>query len=107
MWTMNPWFAKAMVLLASVALVVIRAPHGQRSRTTPVASSRKGSLETGLLTMAWIAFFLPLVWIVSPLFRFADYPLHPIPFVTGSVCLTLGLWLFHRSHADLGANWSI
>jgi protein-S-isoprenylcysteine O-methyltransferase Ste14 len=23
------------------------------------------------------------------------------------VCLALGLWLFHRSHADLGTNWSI
>ena len=23
------------------------------------------------------------------------------------MCLTLGLWLFQLSHADLGANWSI
>ena len=28
-------------------------------------------------------------------------------FLAGTVCLTLGLWLFHLSHADLGANWSI
>ena len=38
---------------------------------------------------------------------FADYALHPVPLLTGAVCLTLGLWLFHLSHADLGANWSI
>jgi protein-S-isoprenylcysteine O-methyltransferase Ste14 len=64
-------------------------------------------LEIILLTIAWVAFFLPLVWIVTPVFAFADYPLHPIPLVTGAVCLMLGLWLFYRSHADLGTNWSI
>ncbi|HEV3083724.1 MAG TPA: protein-S-isoprenylcysteine O-methyltransferase [Gemmataceae bacterium] len=104
---MNPWFAKAVVLLASIVMVAIRAPHGQRSRTIPVASSRKGPLETVLLTIAWVAFFLPLIWIVTPLFAFADYPLHPVPLFTGVLCLALGLWLFHRAHADLGTNWSI
>jgi protein-S-isoprenylcysteine O-methyltransferase Ste14 len=104
---LNPWFAKIAVLLASVVLVVIRAPHGQRSRTVPVAKSRKGRQETLLLTMAWIAFFLPLVWIVSPWLEFADYPLHPVPFIAGIVCYVFGLWLFHRSHVDLGTNWSI
>ena len=104
---MNPWFAKAVVLLASIVMVAIRAPHGQRSRTIPVARHRKGPLETVLLAIAWVAFFLPLIWIVTPLFAFADYPLHPVPLFTGALCLVLGLWLFHRAHADLGTNWSI
>src|ERR1700730_7576936 len=104
---MNPWFAKAVILLARIVMVVIRAPHGQRSRTVPVVKSRKGPLEIVLLTIAWIAFFLPLLWIVTPLFEFPAYPLHPIPLLGGSLCLVLGLWLFHRSHADLGTNWSI
>jgi len=104
---MNIWFAKAVILLANIVMVVIRAPHGQRSRTIAVAKSRKGPLEIVLLTIAWVAFFIPLIWIATPLFAFADFPLHPIPFVTGSWCLALGLWLFHRSHADLGTNWSI
>jgi protein-S-isoprenylcysteine O-methyltransferase Ste14 len=73
----------------------------------PVARSRKGPREVVLLTLAWIAFFLPLIWIATPVFDFADYPLHPVPLVTGALCLTLGLWLFHRSHLDLGTNWSI
>src|SRR5258707_1048488 len=104
---MNPWFAKAVILLASIVMVVIRAPHGQRSRTIPVVRSRRGPLEIVLLTIAWIAFFLPLIWIATPVFAFADYPLHPIPLLAGALCLMLGLWLFHRSHADLGTNWSI
>jgi protein-S-isoprenylcysteine O-methyltransferase Ste14 len=104
---MNPWFAKTVILLATVVMIVIRAPHGQRSRTIPVMKSRKGALEIVLLTIAWVTFFLTLLWIATPVFAFADYPLHPIPFVTGTLCLGFGLWLFHRSHADLGTNWSI
>src|SRR5438046_10060957 len=98
---MNPWFAKAVVLLASIVMIVIRAPHGQRSRAVPVVKSRRGPLEFILLTIAWIAFFLPLLWIAAPVIAFADFPLELIPFLTGSLCLVLGRWLFHRSPADL------
>ena len=104
---MNPWFAKAAVLVASLVMVIIRAPHGQRSRGVKVVRSRRGTLEVILLTLAWLGFFLPLVWVATPLLAFADYPLHPVPFIAGILCLALGLWLFHRSHADLGTNWSI
>jgi protein-S-isoprenylcysteine O-methyltransferase Ste14 len=103
----NPWIAKAVILLATIVMVVIRAPHGQRSRAIPVAKSRKGTTETVLLTIAWVTFLLTLIWIVAPVFAFADYPLYPIPLVAGVLCLVLGLWLFHRSHVDLGTNWSI
>ncbi len=104
---MNPWFAKAIILLASIVMVAIRAPHGQRSRGIPVVRSRKGGLEIVLLTIMWIAFFLPLIWVATPVLASADYSLRPIPFTAGTLCLALGLWLFHRSHADLGNNWSI
>ena len=82
-------------------------PHGQRSRGVPVRKSRKGTLEVVLLIIAWIAFFIPLLWVVAPVLAFADYPLRPVPLFAGTVCLALALWLFHRSHADLGPNWSI
>jgi protein-S-isoprenylcysteine O-methyltransferase Ste14 len=104
---MNPWFAKAVTLLASIVMVVIRAPHGHRSSKVPVVRSRRGPREIGLLVIAWVAFFLPLIWIATPAFAFADYPLRPVPLVAGAACLAVGLWLFHRSHADLGTNWSI
>jgi protein-S-isoprenylcysteine O-methyltransferase Ste14 len=64
-------------------------------------------LEIVLLTLAWLAFFVPLVWIATPVFAFADYSLRPVPLSAGVVCLAVGLWLFARSHADLGTNWSI
>jgi protein-S-isoprenylcysteine O-methyltransferase Ste14 len=104
---MNPWFAKAIILASSIVMVIIRAPHGQRSRGVKVVRSARGALETALLTLAWFAFFMPLVWVAAPVFAFANYPLRPVPLAAGAVCLAAGLWLFARSHADLGTNWSI
>jgi len=104
---MNPWFGKAIILASSVVMVLIRAPHGQRSRGVKVVRNRRGALEIVLLTLAWVAFLVPLVWVAAPVFAFADYPLRPVPLSAGIGCLAVGLWLFARSHADLGTNWSI
>ena len=104
---MNPWIAKAVVLAATVVMLAVRAPHGRRSRSVKVAKSHKTPLETGLLVLAWVAFFVPLIWIASPAFSFAEYPLRSGVLILGVMCFVLGLWLFYRSHADLGTNWSI
>ena len=104
---MNPWIAKAVMLAASIAMVVIRAPHGQRSRTVKVVTNNQGTLELVLLALAWAGYFVPLIWIASPVFSFAEYPLRAAPLAAGVLCLVGGLWLFYRSHADLGTNWSI
>src|ERR1700719_2752029 len=69
--------------------------------------SYKTPLETGLLVLAWVGFFLPLIWVASPAFSFAEYALGTGTLVAGVMCLVIGLWLFYGSHADLGTNWSI
>lgn len=104
---MEPWFGRAIIAVGSIMMIVIRAPYGQRSRAVKVIENRKGALETALLTFAWLAFFIPLIWVASPVFSFADYPSSPTASVCGVVCLAVGLWIFARSHADLGRNWSI
>lgn len=104
---MNPWIAKGVILAASIAMVVIRAPHGQRSRGVKVVKDRKGKREVALLTLAMLGFFVPLIWVASPVFSFAEYPLYLGPLIAGVVCLVIGLWLFYRSHKDLGTNWSV
>lgn len=104
---MDSWWARGAVIAATVAMIAIRAPHGQRSRAVRTERSYKGALETALLTLAWASFVLPIVWVASPWLAFADYPLLPVPFAAGVALFAIGLWLFHRSHADLGTNWSI
>jgi protein-S-isoprenylcysteine O-methyltransferase Ste14 len=103
----DPWIAKGVFLAATVALIAIRAPHGQRSRSVPVARSRRGRLEAVLLTIAWVSFLVPVLWVATPFLSFADTPLRPVPLVLGTLVTAAGLVLFHRSHVDLGTNWSI
>jgi protein-S-isoprenylcysteine O-methyltransferase Ste14 len=104
---MNPWIAKVVVLAATLTMIAIRAPHGRRSRNIKVAKSLKTPIETGLLILAWIGFFITLIWLTSPVLSFAEYSLSLGPLVAGVICFVVGLWLFYRSHADLGTNWSI
>jgi protein-S-isoprenylcysteine O-methyltransferase Ste14 len=104
---MNPWIAKAVIVAASVVMVVIRAPHGRRSRSVKIARSCKSPREVALLTLAWIGFLVPLIWVVSPVFSFAEYSLRPLAFGAGVLCLVGGLWWFRRSHSDLGKYWSV
>ena len=63
---MNPWIAKAVILVASVVMVVIRAPHGRRSlrnqgRAEPQRSARGRPADSRME-----GFLVPLIWIVSP-----------------------------------------
>jgi protein-S-isoprenylcysteine O-methyltransferase Ste14 len=104
--TVSHWYARVVMLLANVLMIAIRAPHGQRSRWLPVAISRRTRAENVALNINAIAHFLPLLWIVTPVFVFADYGLRFAPFCLGVGCLSCGVYLFRRSHTDLGDNFS-
>ena len=104
---MNPWIAKTLILVAAAVMIVIRAPHGRRSRGVKVARSCKGRREVALLTLAWTGFIVPVIWVVSPVFSFAEYSLRPWPLGAGVLCLAAGLWWLYRSHSDLGRYWSV
>jgi protein-S-isoprenylcysteine O-methyltransferase Ste14 len=104
----NPWFGKTAFIVSLMSMMLIRAPHGKRGAQVKIEESRKGRLEVALLALMWITtLVLPVLSIASPLLSFADYGLHVLPFLLGIVCAAMGLWLFCRSHADLGINWSI
>src|SRR5712692_7788378 len=104
---MSPWFAKAVIFVSSVLVVAIPAAVHRRHEWTRIVKSRKGPQERVLLTLVSLGFLPALIWVATPALAFADYPLHPAPFIAGMSCLAFGLWLLYRSHADLGANWSI
>ena len=104
---LNPWWAKGVIIAATVVMFAIRAPHGQRSRGVKIAKDCKDRREIIALALAMIGFFVPLIWLVSPALSFAEYPLRLGPFIAGVICFVVGLWVFYRSHADLGTNWSV
>src|SRR3954464_7429724 len=105
---LSPWFGKVAIVAMIVAVGVIRAPFGRQSRTIPVVVNRRGARETFILALAWLgSAILPVVWVASPLFRAAEYTLNPAIFAAGVLVGGIGLWLFRRSHVELGRNWSI
>jgi protein-S-isoprenylcysteine O-methyltransferase Ste14 len=107
---MNPWLGKIAILLGLVILIAIRIPHARRGRRVKVAEKRKSVQETAFHVLIGFGYItgvlLPLLFIATPLLSFADYPLRPWTFESGLALLGSGLWLFHRSHAGLGTNWS-
>jgi protein-S-isoprenylcysteine O-methyltransferase Ste14 len=50
---------------------------------------------------------LPVLYLFTPLLAFADYRLPPFAPWCGAGIMAAGLWLFWRSHTDLGQNWSV
>jgi protein-S-isoprenylcysteine O-methyltransferase Ste14 len=105
---MHIWIAKTTLIPGIIAVVAIRAPYGRRSSQVNVLKSRRGRLEIVLLSGMWLgSVILPILWVSTSWFSFADYQLHPAQYATGVVLLSLGLWLFYRSHADLSTNWSV
>jgi protein-S-isoprenylcysteine O-methyltransferase Ste14 len=85
----------------------IRAPHAIRNRTNTIVDRRATLAERVLLPGMFLTMMvLPLVWIATPLLDSADYAA-PIWVVALGGVMQMGfLWLFWRSHADLGRNWS-
>ena len=103
----NLWIAKGVMLVAIVMTLVIRAPHGRQSRAIRIAKDRKNRWDVTLLLLTIVGFWMPVIWVSSSVFAFADYTLHLGSLVAGVVCYAGGLALFQRSHADLGTNWSV
>ncbi len=50
---------------------------------------------------------LPMLYLFTPWLAFADYRLPAVAPWCGIGVMLVALWLFWRSHADLGQNWSV
>jgi protein-S-isoprenylcysteine O-methyltransferase Ste14 len=102
----DPAYAKAIVLVSAGALGIIRGIHTVRRPPTTIATRREGWRELFVLVAVVAGFVVPIVWAITPWFACADFTPHALPVLCGAIVLAAGLLLFHRTHADLGANWS-
>jgi protein-S-isoprenylcysteine O-methyltransferase Ste14 len=104
---MNPLYGKVLILIGLVLTILIRIPHDKRNAEVKVEKDYKTGLEKALLILVAIGvMLLPVVAIFTPILSFADYESTSAAFVFGAVLLVINIWLFYRSHADLGTNWS-
>lgn len=104
-WRDNGW-GTLVWLLAQVAMFAIRTPHALRNRANVVVEARKDRSEVALLAAMFLTMMLlPLFHLATGLFRFADYGLPEWATGLGVLAQFPFLWLFWRSHTDLGRNW--
>jgi protein-S-isoprenylcysteine O-methyltransferase Ste14 len=105
-WRENGWGALVW-LIAFVAMFLIRAPYGAGSRANRIVNAEKGTGEKLLLVSMFATMMvLPLLHLSTGLFAFADYKLDESASAAGTLLQIPFLFLFWRSHADLGRNWS-
>ena len=96
------WFA------GLVGWYIIRYPFERKARKIGVAKSHFDRRESGLLLIALIGLFaIPGIYALTGFPTGADRPFIPAVAWLGIVPMAAALWLFRRSHADLGRNWSI
>jgi protein-S-isoprenylcysteine O-methyltransferase Ste14 len=64
--------------------------------------------DRAILVAAFVCMVpMTLMYLFTPLLSFADFPIPRILAWVGVVLLVPAAWLFWRSHADLGSNWSM
>ena len=91
-----------------VGWYVIRFPHAARAQRIPVRRVSDRIRETVLLTISFSGLFtVPFVWVVTGWPRAADYEISPVQLAAGAGVFAGSLWLFARTHRDLGKNWSV
>lgn len=103
---LEPW---NVVFLAGFAVYFwIRRVFFQHTKNEKKTVSRFDRSEKILLAAMFPpVILLPLLYLFTPLLAFADYRLPPLVPWFGAVTMVASLWLFWRSHADLGQNWSV
>jgi protein-S-isoprenylcysteine O-methyltransferase Ste14 len=94
-------------LIGFIIYVFIRGVFEQRTKGNERVLNRSDRRDTILLIiMAIGSMLLPVLYLFTPFLWFADYQLPGfVPWI-GAALMVVALWLFWRSHADLGRNWS-
>jgi protein-S-isoprenylcysteine O-methyltransferase Ste14 len=105
---MTPLIAKSIYILMSVAWYVLRFPHEQRARKTPVVKSARDWRELALLLFGFLCLgILPWVYVFTGFPRAADYAFSPIRAWLGAIAAVAAIATFYLTHRDLGRNWSV
>jgi protein-S-isoprenylcysteine O-methyltransferase Ste14 len=102
----QPW--NVIFLAGFIVYCWIRGAFERRTRANKKVLRRVDTVDKLLVLFVVVtSVFLPVLYLFTPLLRFADYVLPGWAPWCGLVLMVASLWLFWRSHADLGRNWSI
>ncbi|PYB75221.1 MULTISPECIES: protein-S-isoprenylcysteine O-methyltransferase [Rhizobium] len=100
----------SFILWAVMLLVwcAMRYPAMRRARRQKTRVDNRTVLDISLLTLCFLGLVvMPIAWRLDLFSDFADRG-QPVPvLVLGMLTGAVFLWLFRRSHKDLGRNWSV
>jgi protein-S-isoprenylcysteine O-methyltransferase Ste14 len=102
---------KVLYFAGMVAEIILRRPYAQQRRQLPKTDQPVTPTERALLAGLFFTLLcLPLIYSLTNWLGFANYHLSPGAKARaggiGTLLLAASLWLFWRSHRDLGTNWS-
>jgi len=102
---------KAVYFAGLVVEMLLCIPHERQRRQIPKTDQRVTPTERSLLAGLFFAMlFLPVIYSLTTWLDFANYRLLPTTKARagriGTLLLAAAVWLFWRSHQDLGTNWS-
>jgi protein-S-isoprenylcysteine O-methyltransferase Ste14 len=91
-----------------VAWYVIRYPFERRAKRSRVVSDRRSPSDIAGLAAALLGLaIVPGFYVATGIPKTADYPASAWAIALGSIVFATALWVFRRSHKELGRNWSI
>ncbi len=107
--------AMSIFAIGAIIWFILRIPARRRARKAAVKESARGLRETLLMAVSMLGLgIIPLAYVVTnfesarfQFLSFADYPFIPALAWLGTIVLAVSMWLFYRTHKDLGRNWSV
>ncbi|KQV68314.1 protein-S-isoprenylcysteine O-methyltransferase [Rhizobium sp. Root1220] len=95
-------------VLGIIAWYIIRYPFERRAKRVRVVTDRRSGVEVfGLATALFGLAAVPGFYVATGIPRWADYEAHVWAVVLGALCFFAAMWVFRRTHKELGRNWSI
>lgn len=95
-------------VLGVVAWYVIRYPFARRAKRLRVVQDQRSKIETIGLAAALLGLaVVPGIYVATGIPRMADYPAHAWAVGVGTILYVAAMWIFRRTHKELGKNWSI
>jgi protein-S-isoprenylcysteine O-methyltransferase Ste14 len=105
---MTPYVAKMIWLIGCIGWFVIRLPHQRRSRKTPIMSRVARARDLMLLSISYSGLgIVPAIYVITGEPHSADYAFRPALAWAGTLAFAGALYMFYRSHRDLGRSWSV
>jgi protein-S-isoprenylcysteine O-methyltransferase Ste14 len=105
---MTPTVAALVWFAGLVGWYIIRHPFERKAKKIGVSKSLFDRRESGLLAVAVLGLFVtPAIYVLSGFPALFDRPFAPAVAWLGTATTVAALWVFRRSHVDLGRNWSI